>query len=174
MNCETWIMTLRSSDLQSDSDLDSIRNSCDVFYDRYGCIYRCEEVWWPDSMKCMHIWQFSENSSVLVAGPFPKMKSERSIESSKCKSLYLWFLTLLFIFTCASLPWALLKGHALAWEQRQCLAGWEVGFQTNIGQPVLLGWGPPNTMLVTSIIIFSWSLLPSPPNKATTLRFWTG
>ena len=24
-------MTLRSSDLQSDSDLDSIRNSCDVF-----------------------------------------------------------------------------------------------------------------------------------------------
>ena len=30
MNCETWIMTLRSSDLQSDSDLDSIRNSCDV------------------------------------------------------------------------------------------------------------------------------------------------
>ena len=30
-NYETWIMTLRSSDLQSDSDLDSIRNSCDVF-----------------------------------------------------------------------------------------------------------------------------------------------
>ena len=27
-------MTLRSSDLQSDSDLDSIRNSCDVFYDK--------------------------------------------------------------------------------------------------------------------------------------------
>ena len=26
-----WIMTLSSSDLQSDSDLDSIRNSCDVF-----------------------------------------------------------------------------------------------------------------------------------------------
>ena len=26
-------MTLRSSDLQSDSDPDSIRNSCDVFYD---------------------------------------------------------------------------------------------------------------------------------------------
>ena len=25
-------MTLRSSDLQSDSDLDSIRNSCDVLY----------------------------------------------------------------------------------------------------------------------------------------------
>ena len=25
-------MTLRSSDLQSDSDLDSIRNSCDVFF----------------------------------------------------------------------------------------------------------------------------------------------
>ena len=35
MNCETWIMTLRSSDLQSDSDLDSICNSCDVF--GYGC-----------------------------------------------------------------------------------------------------------------------------------------
>ena len=32
INCETWIMTLRSSDLQSVSDLDSIRNSCDVFY----------------------------------------------------------------------------------------------------------------------------------------------
>ena len=31
INCETWIMTLRVRDLQSDSDLDSIRNSCDVF-----------------------------------------------------------------------------------------------------------------------------------------------
>jgi len=30
-NCETWIITLRSSDLQSDGDVDSIRNSCDVF-----------------------------------------------------------------------------------------------------------------------------------------------
>ena len=30
-NCETWIMTLGVSDLQSDSDLDSIRNFCDVF-----------------------------------------------------------------------------------------------------------------------------------------------
>ena len=29
-NCETWIMTLRVSDWQSESDLDSIRNSCDV------------------------------------------------------------------------------------------------------------------------------------------------
>ena len=29
-------MTLRSNDLQSDSDLDSIRNSCDVL-----------EQWWP-------------------------------------------------------------------------------------------------------------------------------
>ena len=28
-------MTLRSSDLQSDSDLDSIRNSCDVFANHY-------------------------------------------------------------------------------------------------------------------------------------------
>ena len=27
-------MTLMSSDLQSDSDLDSIRNSCDVFYQK--------------------------------------------------------------------------------------------------------------------------------------------
>ena len=30
INCETWIMTLTTSDFQSDSDLDSIRNSCDV------------------------------------------------------------------------------------------------------------------------------------------------
>ena len=30
-------MTLRSSDLQSDSDLDSIRNSCDVLLLPYGC-----------------------------------------------------------------------------------------------------------------------------------------
>ena len=29
-------MTLRSSDLQSDSDLDSIRNSCDVWYTEVG------------------------------------------------------------------------------------------------------------------------------------------
>ena len=28
-------MTLRSSDLQSDNDLDSIRNSCDVFGEEY-------------------------------------------------------------------------------------------------------------------------------------------
>ena len=28
---ETWIVTLRSSDLQSDSDQESIRNSCDVY-----------------------------------------------------------------------------------------------------------------------------------------------
>ena len=32
-------MTLRSSDLQSDSDLDSIRNSCDVFSNKNGQIY---------------------------------------------------------------------------------------------------------------------------------------
>ena len=33
-------MTLRSSDLQSDSDLDSIRNSCDVLYmSEINCIY---------------------------------------------------------------------------------------------------------------------------------------
>ena len=31
-NCETWIMILRFSDSQSNSDLDRIRNSCDVFY----------------------------------------------------------------------------------------------------------------------------------------------
>ena len=30
-------MTLRSSDLQSDSDLDSIRNSCDVFFLQFFC-----------------------------------------------------------------------------------------------------------------------------------------
>ena len=32
-------MTLRSSDLQSDSDLDSIRNSCDVFH-----IFKAEDA----------------------------------------------------------------------------------------------------------------------------------
>ena len=31
INCETRIIALRISDLQSDSDLHSIRNSCDVF-----------------------------------------------------------------------------------------------------------------------------------------------
>ena len=56
MNCETWIMTLRSSDLQSDSDLDSIRNSCDVyntqlqFWQSLRCWrYRCRWsrwFWW--------------------------------------------------------------------------------------------------------------------------------
>ena len=30
-------MTLRSSDLQSDSDLDSIRNSCDVLFAVWTC-----------------------------------------------------------------------------------------------------------------------------------------
>ena len=56
MNCETWIMTLKRSDLQSDSDLDSIRNSCDVyntqlqFWQSLRCWrYRCRWsrwFWW--------------------------------------------------------------------------------------------------------------------------------
>ena len=33
-------MTLRSSDLHSDSDLDSIRNSCDVFFDKTQTLNR--------------------------------------------------------------------------------------------------------------------------------------
>ena len=33
-------MTLRSSDLQSDSDLDSIRNSCDVFLRKYDSLFK--------------------------------------------------------------------------------------------------------------------------------------
>ena len=37
-------MTLRSSDLQSDGDLDSIRNSCDVFFSYRGHAYRCQ-IW---------------------------------------------------------------------------------------------------------------------------------
>ena len=43
-NCETWIMTFRVSDLQSDSDLDSIRNSCDVSIvklDFNMCLFSC-------------------------------------------------------------------------------------------------------------------------------------
>ena len=33
-------MTLRISDLQSDSDLDSIRNSCDVFLRKYDSLFK--------------------------------------------------------------------------------------------------------------------------------------
>ena len=39
-NCETWIMTLRVSDWQSENDLDSIRNSSDVFVSLYIFIYK--------------------------------------------------------------------------------------------------------------------------------------
>ena len=38
-------MTLRSSDLQSDSDLDSICNSCDVFYMWLSVVVNCNCKW---------------------------------------------------------------------------------------------------------------------------------
>ena len=42
-------MTLRSSDLQSDSDLDSIRNSCDVFFkNMYNDIFLGKGVYGVD------------------------------------------------------------------------------------------------------------------------------
>ena len=47
INCETWIMTLRSSDLQSDSDLDSIHNSCDVCFAR-----KQFEPWFDNILQC--------------------------------------------------------------------------------------------------------------------------
>ena len=61
-------MTLRSSDLQSDSDLDSIRNSCDVYYleglfnpigfviDGFDCfiIHRINFV--KGGLECLHCW----------------------------------------------------------------------------------------------------------------------
>ena len=43
-NCETWIMTLRVSDLQSDSDLDSIRNSCDVYAWVVSILIACKQI----------------------------------------------------------------------------------------------------------------------------------
>ena len=43
-NCETWMMTLRSSDLQSDSDLNSIRNSCDVSCISYWRIWNIQSI----------------------------------------------------------------------------------------------------------------------------------
>ena len=41
-------MTLMSSDLQSDSDLDSIRNSCDVFY-KTSALPSCAHALWSTS-----------------------------------------------------------------------------------------------------------------------------
>ena len=55
-------MTLRSSDLQSDSDLDSIRNSCDVFVcnqqiEKQKSHRLTEEGWWSKAIWAMPIYQ---------------------------------------------------------------------------------------------------------------------
>ena len=54
-------MTLRSSDLQSDSDLDSIRNSCDVLFDsslKHQMIAPLEEVRSYEAVKLDVIFDF--------------------------------------------------------------------------------------------------------------------
>ena len=48
-------MTLRASDLQSDSDLDGIHNSCDVLY-KAKCfnISPDNDIYWEINRKCTH------------------------------------------------------------------------------------------------------------------------
>ena len=63
-----WIMTLRSSDLQSDSDLDSIRNSCDVFLSRiclrHGLRVYCMQFL-QMKMGSNMVWHFSDPPSAI-------------------------------------------------------------------------------------------------------------
>ena len=75
-------MTLRSSDLQSDSDLDSIRNSCDVLDQRRSVEAQCRwNVLQKCKMKLQRYWSVvakSLNSVVQPiwfswAVPFPKI-----------------------------------------------------------------------------------------------------
>ena len=61
-------MTLRSSDLQSDSDLDSIRNSCDVFLSRiclrHGLRVYCMQFL-QMKMGSNIVWHFSDPPSAI-------------------------------------------------------------------------------------------------------------
>ena len=56
-------MTLRVCDLQSDSDLDSIRNSCDVFNGSVVSVSKCH------SFLCLGMSRFQENSINLLCAP---------------------------------------------------------------------------------------------------------
>ena len=64
---ETLIMTLRVSDWQSRSDLDSIRNSCDIFF------YSLTLFWWPGGKPtprlALNVRQRFESSSLLIRFP---------------------------------------------------------------------------------------------------------
>ena len=37
-----------------------------ILYDRYGCIYICEEIWWLDSMKCMHMISRCRCNTIVI------------------------------------------------------------------------------------------------------------
>ena len=61
-NCEIWIMTLRVSDSQSERDLDSIRNSCDIYWSKLvHCTLRCA------SLNC--IWALKEYCNMPLNCP---------------------------------------------------------------------------------------------------------
>ena len=65
-------MTLRSSDLQSDSDLDSIRNSCDVF------LTQAVSFWdWAEDVKI----QKDLVRILKTSGELDVKKSDRTKES---------------------------------------------------------------------------------------------
>ena len=62
-----WIMTLRSSDLQSDSDLDSIHNSCSVFISVTESISSSIDS--PSSPESEAWFQHWENLKIIVKNP---------------------------------------------------------------------------------------------------------
>ena len=60
-------MTLRSSDLQSDSDLDSIRNSCDVDLCLNLYLYLCMNVFEFFLVRCLNCdWHFFADMRVVL------------------------------------------------------------------------------------------------------------
>ena len=99
-------MTLRSSDLQSDSDLDSIRNSCDVFFSKL-CVKRTTCPILPAydwrQERCNHKVSPGPLSSGLY--PQPNHKSESTTITMKL----IYFLVLLQSSFCLKTNMFLIK-----------------------------------------------------------------
>ena len=81
-------MTLRSSDLQSDSDLDSIRNSCDVF--GTPCSFRVDNICqnFHHQNFVAELYRLTEGSErrVQAGNSFPWLHKYRGQETGKAFS----------------------------------------------------------------------------------------
>ena len=56
-NCKTWVMTLRVRDLQSYSDLDSIRNSCDASFQNRDWQVKTRLLLFKCNTDQVHVWE---------------------------------------------------------------------------------------------------------------------